>query len=187
MSSRLPTPGGDDGTWGDILNSFLRVEHNTDGTLRRGGDIDLALSRYMRPSSGIPKSDLDAIVQGSLDSADAALTASSTATIERAYLTGSVTIAPGGTTSTTFDKRGYPIVRLIIPAAFTGTTITFLVSQDGASFVSLYDRYNSQCSITVSTNRGYELPAELAGWGYFQVVSGSAEGLGRILTLSAEG
>jgi lysophospholipase L1-like esterase len=29
---RLPKPGSDDGTWGDILNDFLRVEHNADGS-----------------------------------------------------------------------------------------------------------------------------------------------------------
>jgi len=33
--SRLPAPGGDDGNWGDILNAFLRVEHNDDGTLKK--------------------------------------------------------------------------------------------------------------------------------------------------------
>lgn len=33
MADRLPTPGGDDGTWGDILNAFLEVSHNGDGTL----------------------------------------------------------------------------------------------------------------------------------------------------------
>ncbi|HKU18825.1 MAG TPA: hypothetical protein VJP80_06155 [Candidatus Saccharimonadales bacterium] len=32
--ARLPTPGSDDGTWGDILNQFLTVEHNSDGTLK---------------------------------------------------------------------------------------------------------------------------------------------------------
>jgi hypothetical protein len=31
--ARLPTPGGDDGAWGDILNDFLDVAHNPDGTL----------------------------------------------------------------------------------------------------------------------------------------------------------
>ncbi len=31
---RLPTPGGDDGIWGDILNDFLLTAHNADGTLR---------------------------------------------------------------------------------------------------------------------------------------------------------
>lgn len=30
--SRLPTPGGDDGTWGNVLNDFLNQEHNADGT-----------------------------------------------------------------------------------------------------------------------------------------------------------
>lgn len=30
--ARLPTPGGDAENWGDILNDFLRVEHNPDGT-----------------------------------------------------------------------------------------------------------------------------------------------------------
>ena len=32
--ARLPQPGGDDGTWGDILNDFLNVGHNSDGTLK---------------------------------------------------------------------------------------------------------------------------------------------------------
>jgi hypothetical protein len=34
MVQRLPVPGSDDGTWGDILNGFLEVEHNADGTLK---------------------------------------------------------------------------------------------------------------------------------------------------------
>jgi len=33
--SRLPTPGGDDGSWGTVLNDFLQVEHNSDGTLKK--------------------------------------------------------------------------------------------------------------------------------------------------------
>jgi hypothetical protein len=34
MANRLPTPGGDDGQWGQLLNDFLSVEHGTDGTLK---------------------------------------------------------------------------------------------------------------------------------------------------------
>jgi hypothetical protein len=34
--SRLPTPGSDDGSWGNILNDFLVVAHNADGTLKAG-------------------------------------------------------------------------------------------------------------------------------------------------------
>lgn len=32
--SRLPLPGSDEGTWGSILNDYLSVEHNADGTHR---------------------------------------------------------------------------------------------------------------------------------------------------------
>lgn len=32
--TRLPQPGGDDGTWGDVLNDFLDQAHNTDGSLK---------------------------------------------------------------------------------------------------------------------------------------------------------
>jgi len=40
--ARLPMPGSDQGTWGDILNQFLGIEHNADGTLKRGGEITQA-------------------------------------------------------------------------------------------------------------------------------------------------
>jgi hypothetical protein len=33
MTQRFPITGQDDGTWGDILNGFLEVSHNADGTL----------------------------------------------------------------------------------------------------------------------------------------------------------
>ena len=32
--ARLPTPGSDDGVWGTVLNDFLTVGHNADGTLK---------------------------------------------------------------------------------------------------------------------------------------------------------
>lgn len=41
---RLPTPGSDAGTWGDLLNDFLTVEHESDGTLRTGSGS--TLSKY---------------------------------------------------------------------------------------------------------------------------------------------
>jgi hypothetical protein len=31
--AQLPTPGGDEGTWGALLNEFLLMAHNADGTL----------------------------------------------------------------------------------------------------------------------------------------------------------
>ena len=45
--ARLPTPGGDDGAWGSVLNDFLSQAHNTDGSIKtatgsRLGGIQLA-------------------------------------------------------------------------------------------------------------------------------------------------
>jgi hypothetical protein len=34
MAIRLPVPGSDVGTWGQLLNDFLSQAHNPDGTLR---------------------------------------------------------------------------------------------------------------------------------------------------------
>lgn len=81
MATRLPQPGADEGSWGDILNSFLAIEHNTDGSLKKASDISQALSTanaaYVKPANGIPKTDLSSAVQASLDNADAAVTGSS--------------------------------------------------------------------------------------------------------------
>jgi hypothetical protein len=34
--ARLPQPGGDDGAWGQLLNDFLVVAHDTNGTIKAG-------------------------------------------------------------------------------------------------------------------------------------------------------
>lgn len=71
--ARLPTPGGDNNQWGSILNDFLGVEHNTDGTLKKAGEIANALStansKYTKPGSGIPLADLTSGVQTTLNNA----------------------------------------------------------------------------------------------------------------------
>lgn len=78
--TRLPTPGADDGQWGDILNDFLSVEHNADGSLKKAADIAAAQStadsKYTKPASGIPKTDLATDVQTSLTAADNAIPSS---------------------------------------------------------------------------------------------------------------
>jgi hypothetical protein len=37
--ARLPTPGSDNNSWGAILNDFLSIEHNSDGTLKTSGSL----------------------------------------------------------------------------------------------------------------------------------------------------
>ena len=34
--ARLPEPGGDSGQWGDLLNDYLSIAHNSDGTIKNG-------------------------------------------------------------------------------------------------------------------------------------------------------
>lgn len=67
--TRLPVPGKDDGYWGNLLNDFLKVEHNSDGSLRTDGSL---ASKYSKPANGIPKQDLASDIQQSLANADAA-------------------------------------------------------------------------------------------------------------------
>jgi len=62
---RLPEPGGDSGQWGAILNDFLSVEHSADGSLKPSGSLG---TKYTKPSSGIPLSDLSIPVQDSIAS-----------------------------------------------------------------------------------------------------------------------
>ncbi len=33
---RLPVPGSDENTWGQILNDFLTIAHDSDGTVKAG-------------------------------------------------------------------------------------------------------------------------------------------------------
>jgi hypothetical protein len=46
--ARLPTVGGDEGTWGGILNEFLGVAHQADGNLK---GVDLGPIRFVKPVS----------------------------------------------------------------------------------------------------------------------------------------
>jgi Pectate lyase superfamily protein len=92
--TRLPQPGSDDDTWGDILNAYLDISHNSDGTLRSDvvgtnqiqnnavtnakldgptqTTIASVASKYTLPSGGIPSTDLTSGVQTSLGKADTA-------------------------------------------------------------------------------------------------------------------
>jgi hypothetical protein len=70
---RLPVPGGDDDVWGNVLNDFLSVEYNGDGTFKNvARPADVAV-KYTKLSSGIPASDTDSSVQTALAAATAAI------------------------------------------------------------------------------------------------------------------
>jgi hypothetical protein len=66
ITHRLPTPGSDSGSWGDILNDFLVQAHNADGSLQDGIITDAKVSS----SAAIAKTKLATAVQTSLTAAD---------------------------------------------------------------------------------------------------------------------
>jgi hypothetical protein len=66
--TRLPQPGSDDGQWGDILNDFLSVAHNADGTLKSG-----AVGTTQIQNGSVSTIKLSPGVQNSLNNADSAV------------------------------------------------------------------------------------------------------------------
>jgi hypothetical protein len=69
--SRLPTPGQDNGIWGNVLNDFLGQAHSTDGTLKAG-----SVGASQVQDGTLPKTKLDVTTQASLTKADGSLQAS---------------------------------------------------------------------------------------------------------------
>tara|TARA_R110000796_G_scaffold65782_1_gene151775 strand:+ start:3373 stop:3729 length:357 start_codon:yes stop_codon:yes gene_type:complete len=93
-----------------------------------------------------------------------------------------LTIASGATTSSSLDLRAKGLVGFLMPATFTGTTMTFTGSMDDSTFTALYNADNTAFSITVAVARRYCLnPADFLGVRYVRFVSGSSEGGARTI------
>jgi hypothetical protein len=103
---------------------------------------------------------------------------------ERINQDHTVTIASSGTTSGAIDLQGLGLVGIIMPAAFTGTTISFQLSNDNTTFYDVYNTDNVQLKVTVTQGRAYLLtPGDLIGVRYLKIKSGSTESGSRTITL----
>lgn len=133
MVSRLPTPGGDTGNWGDILNDFLSQSLTTTGGLK---DNSVGTSQVqdgaitdskISGSAAISKTKLATDVQASLTAADAAV-------VENVSAVGS-----SGSTETLSDVTTATVHRIVLdancaltfPTAAAGKSFTLLLVQDG--------------------------------------------------------
>ena len=96
-----------------------------------------------------------------------------------------IVIDSSETTSAEVDCRGMTLCGVYMPAAFTGTALSFEASADGTTFVSVEDGDGSAVSKTVSASKYIKLdPADFAGVRFIKVVSGSTESAERTLTLA---
>ncbi len=66
--ARLPNPGGDDGTWGDILNAYLDVSLNSDGTLANN-----VVGTSQIQNNAVTNAQLDSSTQSAITKANSAV------------------------------------------------------------------------------------------------------------------
>jgi hypothetical protein len=97
------------------------------------------------------------------------------------------TIANGASTSSAIELGNATVVGVYIPAAFTGTAITFTAcSTATGTFSPLKDGAGAAISKTVAAGDYIYLdPVLFAGVAFVKIVSGSAEAAARTLTLVA--
>jgi hypothetical protein len=96
------------------------------------------------------------------------------------------TIANGATVGSAVNIGGGSVVGVILPAAFTGTALTFQVSNDNITYRVL-NNTTVAISLTVAPSIQVGLTQDIqdafAGVGWVKCVSGTAEGAQRLVTL----
>src|SRR5664280_2009599 len=144
--ARLPTPGGDDGNWGAVLNDFLSQEHNADGTLKDGVVTDAKIASggltnvALSPSAAIAKSklaslsivdaDVSAISESKVTNLTTDLTSKLTASSNLSDLASASTAlsnlgaAPGLTTTAVKTTTYVATANQLIPADATSAAFT---------------------------------------------------------------
>lgn len=110
--------------------------------------------------------------------------------IQAVLLSQPATIASGGTDSAAIDLAGLTLCGILLPAAFTGTTLSFLVSDALAgTYVPLKSSASGTLlSYTVAQATYAALdPKDFQGVNFLKLKSGSSEGADRALTLMTKG
>lgn len=172
MTAQLPTPGADEGTWGTILNDFLSVSLNTDGTLLPAAMIAagavtsvngvnpsnglVTLDVYTKPGTGIPSSDLSTNVQTSLSAASTAVQSVNNQTGTAVTLTASDVSALPTTT---------PLAGLADTSGAAGATDGQVLSYDGITSQWISSTVSSTTvNDATPTSKGIvELAGDLSG------------------------
>lgn len=101
---------------------------------------------------------------------------------------GAATIAASATKSGVVSCGGLTLCGILMPTAFTGTTITFEASNAADGTFSPVYNSAGQVSYTVAAARFVSInPVDFQGVAFLKIVSGSAEGASRALICSLKG
>lgn len=95
------------------------------------------------------------------------------------------TIPINDTTSNAINVYGKRIVAIAMPAAFTGTAISFTAATTlGGTYKTVTDTSGTAISITVSASKYIlVLPADLCGLQYLKIISNGTETAARAIEL----
>jgi len=193
--ARLPSPGGDNGNWGDILNDFLSQIHNGDGTLKANsvsaaalapGAVDTAslqdgqitevkLDNAVQtklntpttiPDGSITKAKLVTSVQSSLDKADSALQTAPVASVNTR--TGAISLTKADVGLTNVDNTADSAKPVSGPQqAALGIPIYTLAARPAAT--------GSQANIWVSDVQGGQLQKDTAAGAWTPLAPGVSQ------------
>ncbi|MBP7806960.1 hypothetical protein KA047_00495 [Candidatus Saccharibacteria bacterium] len=165
--ARLPVPGSDDGTWGDVLNEFLEVAHETDGNLKEhaashkgdGSDpIAVASDTVSGLMSNADKTKLDAVATAATANAtDAQLR-------DRATHTGTQTASTVSDFSEAVDDR----VNSLLVAGdnvtlnYDDTANTLTVNAPTPAYADPFCLTSADPDITYTTDYEFDSIADIA-------------------------
>jgi hypothetical protein len=145
---RLPQLGGDDGNWGQILNDFLSVEHNADGTLKgaaQGGTAEKTTNKGQ--ANGYASLDSGGQVPASQLPVGAS--------------TPDATTSSKGIVQLAGDLAGTAVAPIIGAAKVTGTKIAATTITD-ANISATAAIAQSKLSLAIKANTAVQ-PAGIAG------------------------
>jgi hypothetical protein len=125
-----------------------------------------------------------------IDSSRAAQLVPTTALpVSKSLVFASTSIAISTTTSVAIPTKGLSLVGIQMPAAFTGTAITFTGSVDCTTYQAVYST-TSGTALSYTVAQGHYVaidPTPFYGLNCLKIVSGSTEVAARAFTVSLKG
>ncbi len=95
-----------------------------------------------------------------------------------------VTITAGATVSNSINLQGRVLIGMNLPAAISGSSMTFQSSNDNVNFNALYNNENSAISVAYTQGRNYTIsPDYVAGVKFLKLVSNNSQAASRAITV----